>query len=415
MTSTKHTQSVAAYDNAPFFEKALKYAIQQSIIDQVRIAEIISDAATGSIQIAEYFGESFHLRKSLETSKQRMVSLVSLYLEASTGGDLNKAALLLKEKPFRALSRGGSQMLKALYSLPEDNHFGSPRLDSEREFLKRSLNNGLSVTKYGQTFEACERFKRDIDFATVLAKKIGVSINQLNEHHVSAEQVIRTLLLSLAYGAKKIVGNKTTFLDEVSLFEIFKSIRKEFVFLGDVTCSTKFIDEIPAEFQDYASEVLLNIKNEDISKVVNQSLTLESVFNELKNSQYFYLHDELNEVSRFDKGLSAEWFLLTGGTEDDALLLTLFLCAAAGIDQKTMLKTSDAKNAVLNIRQHGLLQHEVMSLINKAPFDEVTQLKSLWSEFIEEALPFLLDSSDKMLNEVIAYLVDRCNIQKPKK
>jgi hypothetical protein len=343
MISTKNIQSVAAYDNAPFFEKALKYAIQHSIIDQVRIAEIISDAATGSIQIAEYFGESSHLRKSLETSKQHMVSLVSLYLEASTGGELNKAALLLKEKPFRALSRGGSQMLKTLYSLPEDNHFGSPRLDSEREFLKRSLNNGLSVTKYEQSFKACERFKRDIDFATLLAKKIGVPINQLNEHHVSAEQVIRTLLLSLAYGAKKIVSNKTAFPDEVSLFEIFKSIRKEFVFLGDVTCSTKFIDEIPAEFQSYATEALLNIKNEDIPKVVNQSLTLESIFNELKDRQYFYLHDELNEVSRFDKGLSAEWFLLTGGTEDDALLLTLFLCAAAGINQETMLKASDAK------------------------------------------------------------------------
>jgi hypothetical protein len=415
MTSTKNIQSVAAYDNAPFFEKALKYAIQHSIIDQVRIAEIISDAATGSIQIAEYFGESSHLRKSLETSKQHMVSLVSLYLEASTGGELNKAALLLKEKPFRALSRGGSQMLKTLYSLPEDNHFGSPRLDSEREFLKRSLNNGLSVTKYEQSFKACERFKRDIDFATLLAKKIGVPINQLNEHHVSAEQVIRTLLLSLAYGAKKIVSNKTAFPDEVSLFEIFKSIRKEFVFLGDVTCSTKFIDEIPAEFQSYATEALLNIKNEDISKVVNQSLTLESIFNELKDRQYFYLHDELNEVSRFDKGLSAEWFLLTGGTEDDALLLTLFLCAAAGINQETMLKASDAKKAVLNIRQHGLLQNEVMSLIKKAPFDEVAQLKSLWSEFIEEALPFLLDSSDEKLNEVIAYLVDRCNIQTAKK
>lgn len=415
MTSTQNTQSVAAYDNSPFFEKALKYAVQHSIIDQVRIAEIISDAATGSIQITEYFGESSHLRKSLETSKQRMVSLISLYLEASTEGDLNKAALLLKDKPIRALSRGGSQMLKALYSLPEDNHFGSPRLDSEREFLKRSLNNGLSVTKYEQTFEAYERFKLDIDFATLLAKKIGVPINQLNENHVSADQVIRTLLLTLAYGAKKIVSNKIRFPDEASLFEIFKSIRKEFVFLGDVTCSTKFIDEIPTEFQNYATDVLLIIKNEDIPKVVNQSLTLESIFNELKDRQYFYLHDDLNEVSRFDKGLSEEWFLLTGGTEDDALLLTLFLCAAAGIDKKTTLKVSDAKKAVLNIRQHGLLQNEVMSLANKAPFDEVSQLKSLWSEFVEEAIPFLLDSSDEKLDEVMAYLADRCNIQKPKK
>lgn len=415
MTPSNNTQSIAAYDNAPFFEKALRYAVQHSIINQDRIAEIIQDAATGSIQIAEYFGESSHLRKSLETSMKRMVSLVSLYLEDATSGELNKAAQLLKEKPFRALSRGGSQMLKALYAMPEDDYFGSPRLDSERDFLKRSLSNGLSVTKYRQTFKACERFKRDIDFATLLAKKAGTPINQLNEHHLSAVHVIRTLLLCLAYGAKKVVANKTNFPDEASLFEIFKSIRKEFGFLGDVTCSTKFLDELPPEFQDDAKEVLINIKNEDIPKIVNQSQTLESVFNDLKYRRFFYLHDNLSEISQFDKMLAGEWFSLTGGTEDDALLLTLFLCAAAGIDQKTTLIVSEAKKAVLNIRQHGLLQNEVLDLIKKAPYDEVAQLKSLWAEFTEEAMPFLLDHSDIKLNEVMVYLADRCNIQKSKK
>lgn len=415
MTHSKNTQSIAAYDNAPFFEKTLKYAVQQKVIDQDRIDEVINDAVTGSIQIAEYFGESTHLRKSLETSMKRMVSLVSLYLEDTTGGSLTQAAQLLKEKPFRALSRGGSQMLKALYNLPEDDHFGSPRLDSEREFIKRNLTNGLSVTKYRQRFKDCERFKRNIDFAALLVRKIGTPIKQLNEHHVSAEHIIRTMLLSLAYGTKKVAANQIKFPDEVGLFETFKSIRKEFGFLGDVTCSIKFIDELPTEFQDYAKEVLSNIKTNDIPKVVNQSVTLEFVFNDLKDRQYFYLRDELNEVSRFDKLLAEEWFSVTEGTEDDTLLLTLFLCAAAGIDLKTRLKVNDAKKAVLNIRQNGLLQNEVLNLIQKAPYDEVAQLKSLWADFIEEAMPFILDHSDKKLNEVMVYLVDRCNIQKTKK
>jgi len=415
MSHSNKTQSIASYDNAPFFEKALRYAVQHSIIDQDKIDEIINDAATGSIQIAEYFGESSHLRKNLETSMKRMVSLVSLYLEDVTGGELNQAAQFLKEKPIRTLSRGGSQLLKSLYSMPEDEHFGSPRLDSEREFLKRSISNGLSVAKYRQTFKDCERFRQDINFATWLARKVGVPINQLNEHHVSAEHVIRTLLLFFSYGAKKITANKINLPSEASLFEIFKSIRKEFGFLGDVTCSTKFIDEVPSEFQEYAKEVLLSIKNDDIPKVISQSLALEAVFNDLKVRQYFYLHDDLSEVSRFDKVLAEEWFSLTGGTEDDAHLLTLFLCAAAGLDQKTTLKVSDAKKAVLYIRQNGLLQNEVQSLIKKAPYDEVAQLKSLWAEFIEEAMPFLLDPSDEKLNEVMVYLADRCNIQKQKK
>lgn len=420
MAHTQNTHSVAAYDNAPFFEKALKHAVQNNFIDQARLAEIINDAATGSLQIAEYFDESTHLRKNLEVSMKRMVSLVSLYLEDTTDGELDKAAQLLKDKPFRALSRGGSQMLKALYSMPEDEHFGSSRLDTEREFLKKCLSKELSVAKFRQTFKDCERYKSHHNLATLLVKKLGAAISELNEMHASTTHVVRTSLLYLAYGAKKVTANKTKFPDEATLFEIFTSIRKEWALLGDVTYSSKFMDDVPAEYQVYTKSILQSIQSEDIPKIVNQAISLESVLNDLKHSKYYYLHDQLNEVSRFDKALSADWFALTGGIDasggdEDSLLLTLFLCVAGGVDRKTTLKVFEAKKAVLNIRENGLLQNEVLNLIKTAPHDDIDQLTSLWDEFIDEASPYLLDSSDENLHEVIMYLTERCNIQKPKK
>lgn len=415
MALNKKNQSVAAYDNAPFFEKAFRYAVQHNLLDQAGIDEIINDAATGSVQIAEYFGTSSHLRKNLEESMQRMVSLVSLYLEDTTDGELDKAAQLLKEKSFRSISRGGSQMLKALYSMPEDGHLGSTRFDTENEFLKKCLVKGMTVSKYRQAFKDCERFKREINFASWLVNKIGVSPNTFNDFHASAEHVIRTSLLSLAYGAKKVGSNKPVFPDEKGLFEIFTSIRKEWQFLGDVTCSKRFLEEIPDEFSHYAMETLLSIQNNDIPKIINQSIPLESVFGDLKARKYFYLHDPLGKVSKFDKMLAEEWFSITAGTEDDALLLTLFLCIASGLQPKTQLKVSEAKKAVLSIREKGLQEKDVFKLIEKAPHDEVEQLLSLWGDFIEEARPYLLDKSDEKLNEVMAYLFDHCNIQKPKK
>ncbi len=415
MALNQNTHSVSAYDNVPFFEKALKHAIQNNFIDQARLAEMINDAASGSLQIAEYFDESTHLRQNLEASMRRMVSLVSLYLEDTTGGELDKAAQLLKDKPFRALSRGGSQMLKVLYSMPEDEHFGSSRLESEREFLKKGLSKELSVTKFRQTFKDCERFKRNINLATLLVERLGSSSNELNEMFASAEHVIRTSLLSLAYGAKKAMANKSRFPDEAALFEILTSIRKEWALLGDVTYSSKFTDDLPAELQAYAKEILESIQNEDIPKIVNQSITLESVLNDFKDSRYFYMQGQLNELSRFDKMLAADWFALTGGNNEDSLLLTLFLCESAGVDRKTSLKVTEAKKAVLNIRENGLLQNEVLNLIKTAPHDEMDQLTSLWDDFIEEASPYLLDSSDKSLHEVMMYLAERCNIQKSKK
>jgi hypothetical protein len=420
MALIQNTHSVAAYDNTPFFEKALKHAVQNNIIDQARLTEIINDAATGSLQIAEYFDESTHLRKNLEVSMNRMVSLVSLYLEDSTDGELDRAAQLLKDKPFRALSRGGSQMLKALYSMPEDEYFGSSRFDSEREFLKKCLSKELPVAKYRQSFKDCERYKSRINLATLLVKKLGGTISELDEMHASTKHVIRTLILSLAYGAKKAMVNKVKFPDESALFDIFNSIRKEWALLGDVTYSSKFTDDVPAEFQAYIKATLQSIQNEDIPKIVNQSISLESALNDLKHSKYFYLHDQLNEVSRFDKALAADWLSLIGNTkassnDEDSMLLTLFLCVAAGVARKTTLKIFETKKAVLSIRENGLLQNEVLNLIKTAPHDDVDQLMSLWGDFIDEASPYLLDSSDENLQEVIMYLIDRCNIQKAKK
>ena len=414
MAHTQHTHSIAAYDNAPFFEKALKHAVQNNFIDQARIDEIINDAVKGSLQIAEYFDESIHLRKNLELSMNRMVSLVSLYLEDATDADLDKAAQLLKDQPFRALSRGGSKMLKALYSMPEDEHFGTSRPESEREFLKKYLSKALSVTKYRQTFKDCEQYRSKINLATLLIKKLGSSSNEFNDMYASAEHVIRTSLLSLAYGAKKVTVNKPKFPDEAALFEIFISIRKEWSFLGDVIYSNKFIDDLPAEFQTYANEILVKIQNEDIPRIVNQSITLQSALNDLKDSRYFYMQSQLSELSLFDKMLAADWFALTGGSNEDSLLLTLFLCASAGVTHKTSLKLTEAKKAVLNIREHGFLQNAVLNLIKTAPYDERDQLTSLWDDFIDDASPYLFDRSDEKLQDVVMYLAEHCNIKQPK-
>ena len=76
MALTQNTHFVAAYDNAPFFEKALKHAVHNNLIDQARLAEIINDAATGSLQIAEYFDES---TKFIEANKA--ICMCSLVIE----------------------------------------------------------------------------------------------------------------------------------------------------------------------------------------------------------------------------------------------------------------------------------------------------------------------------------------------
>ena len=75
------------------------------------------------VQIARYFGTEF-LRPELERARDRMVNLVSLYLESSCDGDLHSAAESLRDNSFLSRSKGGSDMLKALIAMPQNSHFG---------------------------------------------------------------------------------------------------------------------------------------------------------------------------------------------------------------------------------------------------------------------------------------------------
>jgi hypothetical protein len=109
--------AVSLYDARPFFEKALQFGIAHGIIDQSKLDAIRNDAPKGMVQIARYFGSEF-LRPELEKARDRIVNLVSLYLESSYEGDLQAAG--------RAITRfcraqGGSDMLKRLIAMPQNS------------------------------------------------------------------------------------------------------------------------------------------------------------------------------------------------------------------------------------------------------------------------------------------------------
>ena len=115
--------SVSIYDARPFFEKALHYGVQHGIIDAQKLEQICVEAPKGMVQIARYFGSEF-LRPEIEKARERMVNLVSLYLETSCQSDLRQAAESLRDHSFLSRSKGGSDMLKTLIAMPQNSHFG---------------------------------------------------------------------------------------------------------------------------------------------------------------------------------------------------------------------------------------------------------------------------------------------------
>ena len=109
------TQALAAYDDRPYFARALDFGLKNGIIDSERLDSMRTDGAKGVVQIADYFGTA-HLRNDLDEAVKRMVYLASLYLEHMSDGNLARAARSLQENTFLSHSRGGSQMFKTLFA-----------------------------------------------------------------------------------------------------------------------------------------------------------------------------------------------------------------------------------------------------------------------------------------------------------
>ena len=123
MSETSAPSSVSLYDARPFFEKALQYGVQNGLIDANKLDVMCVEAPKGMVQIAAYFGSEF-LRPELEKARERMVNMISLFLEESTGGDLRRAAESLRDHSLLSRSKGGSDMLKKLIAMPQSSHFG---------------------------------------------------------------------------------------------------------------------------------------------------------------------------------------------------------------------------------------------------------------------------------------------------
>ena len=56
--ASESSSAVAAYDNRPFFARALDFGLKNGIIDSEKLEAMRVDGAKGVVQIADFFGTS---------------------------------------------------------------------------------------------------------------------------------------------------------------------------------------------------------------------------------------------------------------------------------------------------------------------------------------------------------------------
>ncbi len=398
-------QSVSLFDARPFFEKALAHGVQHGIIDQAKLDAICQDAPKGMVQIARYFGTEF-LRPELEKAKDRMVNLVSLYLEQSSGGDLRQAAESLRDNSFLSRSKGGSDMLKALIAMPQNSHFGMNEgtgfTDDHIPLLaKWSLR---TLPEYQAELALRQQATLLVNAATWMADTLGLNADELEEAGKDAEAVIRTVLLAR-------FARRTEMPDWVAFEKLIVALRKKYPG-AETTPAITLPKDLPAQFTPVVERVLQSLLA-DLPKVLDTKLPVRKLFDQTPAfmGRYFWLEDAVTEVDHFDRNASAAWNKATGGHGDDGSLLTLFLCVAAGSAPKTVLTEKSAATLVRKIRKSGLkaaLANQYIS--DHAPHHHQSDYAQLWDAFVEDSEATLLSDRDYALNDALALLRRECNI-----
>jgi hypothetical protein len=407
--------TVSLFDARPFFEKALAYGVQHSIISHDRIEAMGQEAPKGMVQIARYFGSEF-LRPELEQARARLVNLVSLHLEHSSGGDLRLAAQALCEHSLLSRSKGGADLLKALIVMPQNSHFGMNEgggFTDEHipQLAKWSLR---ALADYQAELAQRSAVALVLDAATWLAQRLGVEAEDLQDAGKDAEAVIRTALLLAAL--------KRTEMPDWARFEnLIVDLRKKHSAgqnsVGRPAASAKTLAiALPKNLPEALVPVVTAVRASvlaDLPKILDPGLTVRKLFDQTPAfiGRYFWIEDSLSEVDHFDRSVSAAWHKATAGHEDEGALLTLFLCVAAVASPKTLLTEKSAAALLRKIRKTGLQPALASDFIAEhAPQQHQHAYQALWASFLEEALPVLTSDHDYTLAEALALLRRECQV-----
>lgn len=407
------------HDARPFFEKVLAYGVQHGVLGADKIAAINVDAPKGMVQIARYFGSEF-LRPELEKARDRMVNLISLYLMDTTGGDLHKAAISLRDHSLLSRSKGGSDMLKRLIAMPESSNFGmAGYADAETPLL--AVWSLRSHADYRAEWDRRNHIAQAMGAAQWLAEQYDLDPDELEAAGADAEAVIRTGLLMQAIAPKAM--DLGEWPHAVAFEKLITTQRKKKLALPT---QLRLPAGVPAELRDAMLAQCATVLA-DLPKLFDSTTPLRTLLRPtgVFRARYFLLDDPLAEVDDYHRSLddleegrgeppapaSKTWTKTTQGNEDEHSLLTLFLCLAAGVPKKTLLTEKAAASLVRKIRKTGLQTPLANDFIlGHAPGAYQQDYLALWSDFVQDAEKTLTSDMDYQMHDALALLRRECNV-----
>ncbi|GHC93387.1 hypothetical protein GCM10007320_44280 [Pseudorhodoferax aquiterrae] len=378
--------------------------MRHGILVPEKLAAMCQEAPKGMVQIARYFGTEY-LRPDLELARTRLVNLVSLYLEDSCDGDLDRAAQSLRDHSLLSRSKGGSDMLKALIVMPQSSHFG---MQEERVFEDKHIPLLAKWSLRSLTEVQAERAARShaatlVEAAVWMAAQFGLDADDLEDAGKDAEAVLRTALLVRAC-------RRNAMPDWPAFEKMVQGLRKKYAAPAQVPLGPP--SDLPAPYAAVVRSVLDSIV-QDLPRILDASVGVRRLFDQTPAflGRYFWSEDPLAEIEHHARSTSAVWDKATEGHGDDSALLTLFLRIATGGRHATLISEKTALALVKKIQKSGLDADLPRRFIAEhAPADLRGDYLQLWNAFIAEAEPVLRSDQVHATADALALLRRECNV-----
>ena len=402
---TLQDNALAAYDDRPFFARALEYGLKNGIISSEKLDGIRGDGPKGIVQIADFFGTA-HLRTDLDEALKRMVYLASLSLEDYSDGHLHKAAHSLQENTFLSHSRGGSGMLKDVHAMPVDSTI-LDEVDAHevKEFLRlRTLAEPWTVAEYRARRAERQAHVDEINAALWFAGSLGLERDALGGE--SADSVLDACLLTRIAG--RLDGG---LLDARQLKAFLKAVRKA---KKKPVIRKTLLEDVPDEHRAMVERRLKKVVSRDLKRMVDPAVPFDDLVREYHDR--FHSFSLQADVVEYEELLTDEWRKVTRGMSDTDSMNTIFLCLCAGKAPKPVISPTEAKTAIRTIRKDGVPPGVVTDFIERcAPHQMVDGLLSLWEdEFRPEVLEdHILRDKDDALEPTLRMLTQHCHISIP--
>ena len=401
--------ALTTFDNRPFFDKALRYAVTQGLVTPERLQSIQEEFSKGIVQIANFFGTA-HLRPDLELALRRMVNLVSLYLEDMSGGEMQIAAASLRDKTFLSHSKAGSDMLKRLHAMPDStlivDRAVSP--ENQRAYLdEKTAADTISLAEYRSELALRQENQNTIDLAFWLAKKMGVSRDDVDD----ADSLIRSAMLVFFVDQAELkLPTRTAFV------RLIKAAKQAKAKLNEDRLKA-FLKEAPTEFQQLARRAMDRFIKRDLPQIRTVSSTADKLLYGESGEGYFVSESLDEDVREYDRLVAKEWDRVTRGEADDpAVVATVFFCVATGLPPKATLLLREAKEVIRVFRTSGFDSQAVTKFVgDHAPEAIREELRKFWKDELKgEAEEQLSDRDpnwpDTHMERALEYLRKTCRV-----